>query len=109
MTSLPPVPEVTVMVPLPLVVDEGMEYVALKATLGFGPLGAPMSSVALILPVEVPPSAENSPENGATPNDAGAVVEPAYVPISAAFVNDALACGSPNPNKTLASETNRKT
>jgi len=39
------------MVPLPFVGDEVTEYIALKATPGFGPLGAPMSSVPVISPV----------------------------------------------------------
>jgi len=73
MTALPPVPEVTVMVPLPFVGDAAMEYVALNATFGFGPLGTPMSSVPVILPVGLTPSAENSPENTTTPNPAGLV------------------------------------
>jgi len=67
MTTLPPVPEVTVMVPRPLVGDGATEYVALKATPGFGPLGAPMSSVPFKLPVGLAPSAENSPEKTVTP------------------------------------------
>ena len=50
MTTFPPVPEVTVMVPLPSVGEEAMEYVALKAAPATGPLGAPISSVPVILP-----------------------------------------------------------
>jgi hypothetical protein len=73
MTALPPVPEVTAMVPLPFVGAEAMEYVALNATFGFGPLVAPMSSVPVILPVGLTPSAENSPEKTTTPNPVGLV------------------------------------
>src|SRR6267142_5912642 len=109
MTALPPVPEVTVMVPLPLVGDGETEYVALKATPGFGPLEEPMSSAPVILPVGVAPSAENSPEKTTTPKSAGLVVKPAYVPFSALLLKEPAAWGSPNPNKTFKSETNRKT
>jgi len=73
MTAVPPVPEVTVMVPLPFVGDEPTEYVALNAAPDTGPLGAPMSSVPVILPVVVAPSAENSPEKTTTPKSAGLV------------------------------------
>jgi hypothetical protein len=73
MTALPPVPEVNVMVPLPFVGDEVIEYVALKATPDFGPAGAPMSSVPVILPVGLEPSAENSPEKTTTPKSTGLV------------------------------------
>jgi hypothetical protein len=65
------------MVPLPFVGEGDMENVALNATPGFGPVAAPMSSVPLIVPVGLAPSAVNSPENGAMPNDTGAVVKPA--------------------------------
>src|SRR3979490_2099163 len=109
MTALPAVPEVTVMVPLPFVGDKATEYVALKATLGFGPLGAPISSVPVILPVGLAPSAENSPEKTTTPKSTGLVAKPANVPLSALLLKEPAAWGSPNPNKTLASETNRKT
>jgi len=109
MTALPPVPEVTVIIPLAFVGDEATEYVALKATPGFGPLGAPMSSVPVMLPVGVAPSAENSPEKTTTPNAAGLVVKPAYVPFSALLLNEPAAWGSPKPNKTFESETKRKT
>src|SRR5260370_12194476 len=108
MTAVPPVSEVTVMVPRPLVGDEVTEYVALKAGPETGPLGAPISSVPIMLPVGLAPSAVNSPEKGTTPNVAGVVVKPAYVPFSALLVNGPAACGSPNPNKTLESETKRK-
>jgi len=73
MTALPPVPEVTVMVPRPLVGDGETEYVALNAAPEFGPLGAPMSSAPVILPVGVAPSAANSPEKTVTANVAGLV------------------------------------
>lgn len=107
MTALPPVPEVTVMVPLPLVGDGETEYVALNATPEFGPLGAPMSSVPERLPVGAAPSAANSPEKTVTPNAPGVVAKPAYVPFSVLLVNETAAWGSPNPNKTLVSETKR--
>jgi hypothetical protein len=77
MTALPPVPEETVMVPRPFVGDEETEYVALKATPGLGPLGAPMSSVPVICPVGLAPSAENSPEKTTTPKSTGLVANPA--------------------------------
>src|SRR6267142_3579156 len=109
MTALPPVPEVTVMVPLPFVGDEATEYVALNAAPETGPFGAPISSAPVILPVGLAPSAANTPENTTTPNPAGVVVWPAKEPFSAPLVNDPAAWGSPNPNKTLESETKRKT
>jgi hypothetical protein len=108
MTALPPVPEVTVIVPRPLVGDGETEYVALKATPGFGPLGAPISSVPVMLPVGVAPSAENSPEKTTTPKSIGFVATPAYVLCNAILANDPAAWGSPNPNKTLESDTKRK-
>src|SRR6267143_2122861 len=108
MTALPPVPEVTVMVPLPFVGDEVTEYVALSIAPETGPLGTPISSAPVILPVGVAPSPENSPEKTTTPNAAGLVAKPAYVPFSALLVNEPAAWGSPNPNKTLESETKRK-
>src|SRR5437899_8912822 len=98
MTALPPVPEVTVIVPRALVGDEETEYVALNATPETGPLGAPMSSVPVILPVGAAPSAANSPEKTVTPNAAGLVVKPAYVPFSVLLVNEPAAWGSPIPN-----------
>jgi hypothetical protein len=61
-----------------------------------------------MLPVGVVPSAVNSPEKTVTPKDAGLVVEPAYVPLTAPLVNEPAAWGSPKPNKTLLSETKRK-
>jgi hypothetical protein len=108
MTALPPVPEVTVIAPLPFVGDDATEYVALNAAPETGPLGRPISSAPVILPVGVAPSAENSPEKTTTPNAAGKVAKPAYVPFRAPLVNEPTACGSPNPNKTLGSETKRK-
>jgi len=108
MTALPPVPELTVMVPLPLVGEGDTEYVALNAAPETGPLGAPMSSAPVILPVGVAPSAENSPEKTVTPKAAGLVAKPAYVPFSVLSVKEPAAWGSPNPNKTLTSETKRK-
>jgi len=71
------VPEVTVMVPRPLVGDGDIEYVALKAAPEFGPLDAPMSSVPVTLPVGPTPSAENSPEKTTTPKSTGVVARPA--------------------------------
>jgi hypothetical protein len=41
--------------------------VALKATPAFGPLGAPMSSVPVMVPVGLAPLAANSPEKTVTP------------------------------------------
>jgi hypothetical protein len=95
------------MVPLPFVGDKDMEYVALNATPGTGPLEAPISSVPVILPVGLAPSAVNSPERTATPNSTGSVVKPAYLPFTALLVNDPAAWGSPNPNNTLESATKR--
>ena len=74
MIAFPPVPEVTVMVPLPFVGDGATEYVALNVAPDTGPLAAPMSSVPAIFPVGMTPSAENSPEKTTTPNDPGLVV-----------------------------------
>src|SRR5258705_4532849 len=108
MTAVPPVPEVTVMIPLPLVGDGATEYVALNAAPATGPLAAPMSSVPVILPVGVAPSAENSPEKTTTPKSAGLVEKPAYVPFSALLLKEPAAWGSPHPNQTFKSETNRK-
>src|SRR6266436_9386303 len=107
MAALPPVPEVTVMVPLPFVGDEATEYVALNVAPETGPPGTPISSAPVILPVGVAPSAENSPQKTTTPDPTGLVAYPAYVPFSALLVNDPV-WGSPYPNKTLASETKRK-
>ena len=73
MIALPPGPELIVIVPLPFVGDDATEYVALNAVPETGPLGAPMSSVPLILPVEAAPSAENSPEKAVTANVTGLV------------------------------------
>lgn len=71
MTAFPPVPEVTVMVPRPLVGEGEREYVAWKAAPETGPLRAPMSSVPVRLPVGLVPSAANSPEKAVTANVAG--------------------------------------
>src|SRR5260221_13281720 len=108
MTALPPVPELTVMVPLPLAGDALTEYVARNAAAETGPLCAPISSVPVILPVGLAPSAVNSPEKTDTANDIGLVAKPAYGPFSELLVREAAACGSPGPNKTLGSETKRK-
>src|SRR6266481_3374502 len=106
MTAVPPVPEVIVMIPLPLVGDGVTEYVAWNAAPETGPFAAPMSSVPVILPVGVAPSAENSPQKTTIRDPTGLVGYPAYVPFSALLVNDPV-WGSPYPNKTLASETKR--
>jgi|SRR5882762_1713215 len=76
-TALPPDPEVIVMVPLPFVGEEEMEYVALNAEPETGPLEAPISSMPVILPVGLAPSAVNSPEKIATFDVAGLIAEPA--------------------------------
>jgi hypothetical protein len=103
MTPLPPM--FPAMVPLPFVGDEEMEYVALTDSPKVGPVGAPISSVPMILPVGIAPFAVNSPEKMETPSAAGEVVEPAYVPFTAVLVNDPAACASPKPNKTDPSGT----
>ena len=72
-----------------------------------GPLDAPISSVPVILPVGLAPSAVNSPERTATSNATGLVVKPAYLPFTALLVPDPAAWGSPNPNNTLGSVTKR--
>ena len=102
----PPMPPLTV--PLPFVGDGDTEYVALTATPKFGPLGAPISSVPLMLPVGLSPFAVNSPERIVTPSVAGTVASPAYVPFTALLVKGVVACGSPNPNKTELSGTTKK-
>ena len=53
---------------------------AFTATARLGPLGAPISSVPVRLPVGLAPSAVNSPEKMVTPSAAGVVAEPAYLP-----------------------------
>src|SRR6266481_484541 len=108
MTALPPVPEVTVMVPRPLVGDGVTEYVALKAAPETGPLGAPISSVPVILPVGLAPSAANSPEKITAPSVIGLVVEPAYVPCTELLLNAPAAWGSPKPDRTVLSGTRKK-
>src|SRR5437016_13804739 len=96
------------MVPLPFVGDEATEYVAANVAPETGPLGTPISSAPVRLPVGAAPSAENSPEKTTTPYAAGLLAKPAYVPFSVLLVNEPAAWGSPNPKKTLASETKRK-
>src|ERR1700722_16980275 len=96
------------MVPLPLVGDAETVYVDLNASPETGPPGSPISSAPDILPVGEAPSAVNTLENTTTPKSTGLVANPAYVPFSALLANDSAAWGSPNPNKTLASDTNRK-
>lgn len=91
MTALPPLPEVTVIIPRPFVGDEATEYVALNAAPETGPFDVLMSSVPVILPVGVAPSAENSPEKTTTPNPTGLVVYPAYVPFRVLLANDPAA------------------
>jgi len=97
------------MIPLPLVGDEATEYVAWKrCARDRSARGADVFGAGDIAG-GVTPSAENSPEKTTTPNAAGLAVKPAYVPFSALLLKEPAAWGSPNPNKTLASETNRKT
>lgn len=100
MTTVPPDPEVTVAVPLPFVGDEDTVYVAFKATPEFVPLGAEISSLPLIVPVGLAPSAVNSPAKGATPKVRGVIVKPAYIPSTALLVSGPAAWGSPNPYDT---------
>jgi len=71
MMALPPVPEVTAIVPLPFVGDGDTEYVALNAAPETGPLEGPMSSVPVMLPVGEAPSAANSPEKTVTAKSIG--------------------------------------
>ena len=66
---------------------------ALAATPKLGPLAAPISSVPVILPVGMAPSAVNSPEKITAPSVAGVVVELAYLPLIALLVNDPAAWG----------------
>src|SRR5258708_30528556 len=61
-----------------------------------------------MLPVGGVPSAMNSREKTVTPKDAGLVVEPAYVPLTAPLVNEPAAWGSPKTNKKIFSQTKRK-
>lgn len=89
--ALPPVPEVTVMAPLPLVGAGDTEYVALNAAPETGPLGVPMSSAPVMLPVGLAPSAANSPEKTVTPKPTGLVAYPAYAPFKVLLVNDTAA------------------
>src|SRR5215471_4159762 len=106
MAPLPPMPQA--IDPCPFVGAEDIEYVALAGTAKLGPLGAPISSVPAMLPVELAPSAVNSPEKLVTPSAAAAVVDPAYLPVTALFVNDPADCASPKPNKTEPSGTMKK-
>jgi hypothetical protein len=64
------------MVPLPLVGEEDMEYVALNAWPEIAPLAAPISAVPVRLPVGLAPFAVNSPEKIVTPDVAGVVAKP---------------------------------
>ena len=66
-------PELTVMIPRPLVGEAATEYVALKAAPEVAPLDAPMSSVPVRLAVGVTPSAVNAPEKTATWKSTGLV------------------------------------
>jgi len=91
MMALPPVPEATAMVPLPLVGDGDTEYVALKAAPETGPLAAPMSSAPVMLPVELAPSATNSPEKTVAAKLTGLVAYPAYAPFRVLLPNDTAA------------------
>ena len=91
MMALPPVPEVTAIVPRPLVGDGLTEYVALKAAPETGPLGAPISSAPVVLPVGLAPSAANSPEKTTTLKLTGLVAYPAYEPFIVLLVNDTAA------------------
>jgi hypothetical protein len=59
-TPLPPIPPE--IVPLPFVGVEETEYVALTDIPVVAPLGAPISSVPVMVPVGEAPSALNSPE-----------------------------------------------
>src|SRR5260370_16315427 len=99
MTTDPPDPEVTVAVPLPFVGDEDTEYVAFRATPEFVPLGAEISSLPVILPVGLAPSAVNSPAKGATPKVAGVIAKPVYTPFTPLLLTGPAAWGSPNPNE----------
>src|SRR5882762_612715 len=96
--ALPPI--VPVKVPRPLVGVEDIEYAALTLLPKVAPLGAPMSSVPVIVPEGLVPFAVNTPEKIDTPTVAGIVADPAYVHMIALFVNGRDACGSPNPNRT---------
>ena len=86
--AFPPEPDETVRVPLPLADDEPREYVDLNATPDLEPSGATVSSIPVMLPVGLEPSAENSPENAVTPKVAGLAANPAYAPFSWLFVKE---------------------
>jgi hypothetical protein len=76
-SALPPDPEVIVTVPLPLVGEEAMAYVALKGWAETGPVPSPISMTPVRLPVGLAPSAVNSPEKTVAPKAAGTVAKPA--------------------------------
>jgi len=94
-----------VTLPLPFIGEEDTEYVALNAWPEIGPLAPPISSVPVRLPVALAPSAVNSPEKIVTPDVAGVVAKPAYLPLTELLVNACAAWGSPNPNSTSLSGT----
>ena len=96
------------MVPLPFVGDEDTEYVAFTATPKFGPLGEPVSSVPVMVPVGLAPFAVNSPEKIVTPSVIGAVAKPVYAPLIVLSERAVAVCGSPNPNNTELSGTTKK-
>ena len=77
MTALPADGEVMVMGPRPSTGVEAMEYVALKVAADTGPVAAPVSSVPVMVPVGLAPSAVNSPEKVGVAKGAGKVVTPA--------------------------------
>ena len=74
MYMIPFPPTLPAMVPLPFVGVEATVKVALAATPVLAPLGAPISSMPVMLPVGLAPSAVNSPEKIPTPSVAGVVV-----------------------------------
>src|SRR5258708_36698341 len=98
MTAFPPVPELTVIVPLPLVGDEDTGYVALSAAPETGPLGAPLSSCPAMLPVGLAPSAGNRPGQPALAEDSAVFAEPPYVPLMGPCVNHRPTRGPPTRN-----------
>jgi len=75
--ALPPDGEVNDRVPLPFVGAGDTEYVALNATPEFGPLVSLTSSIPVILPFGLTPSAVNSPEKVPELKVATLVVKPA--------------------------------
>jgi hypothetical protein len=66
-----------VAVPLPFVVEEDMEYVALNAWPEIAPLASPISTVPARLPVGLAPFAVNSPVKTVTAKSAGVLAMPA--------------------------------